>query len=57
MVEEDEAFSAYVIQESEKMLEWSAEQETEITTMAIDLELLPTVTKCDEFKTWRLCCS
>ena len=39
-----EAFSAYVIQESEKMLEWSAEQETEITTMSIDLELLPTVT-------------
>ena len=37
-----EAFFAYVIQESEKMLEWSAEQETEITTMAIDLELLPT---------------
>ena len=37
-----EAFFAYVIQESEKMLGWSAEQETEITTMAIDLELLPT---------------
>ena len=43
-----EAFSAYVIQESEMMLKWSAELETEITTMmAIDLEFLPT----DEFGT------
>ena len=37
-----EAFFAGVIKESEMMLEWAAEQPTEITTTAIDLELLPT---------------
>ena len=33
-----EAFFAGVIKESEIMLEWAAEQTTEITTAAIDLE-------------------
>ena len=33
-----EAFFAGVIKESEMMLEWAAEQATEITTTAIDLE-------------------
>ena len=37
-----EAFFAGVIKESEMMLEWAAEQPTEITTTAIDLEFLPT---------------
>ena len=37
-----EAFFAGVIKESEMMLEWTAEQPTEITTTAIDLEFLPT---------------
>ena len=31
-----------LIKESEMMLEWAAEQPTEITTTAIDLEFLPT---------------
>ena len=35
-----EAFFAGVIKESEMMLEWAAEQRTEITTTAIDLEFL-----------------
>ena len=35
-------FFASVIKESEMMLEWAAEQPTEITTTAIDLEFLPT---------------
>ena len=39
-----EAFFACVIKESEMMLEWAAEQPTEITTTAIDLEFLPTDT-------------
>ena len=39
-----------VIKESEMMLEWAAEQPTEITRTAIDLEFLPT-------DTWSLCCS
>ena len=39
-----EAFFAGVIKESEMMLEGSAEQPTEITTTAIDLEFLPTAT-------------
>ena len=43
MVEEDGGiFFAGVIKESEMMLEWAAEQPTEITTTAIDLEFLPT---------------
>ena len=33
-----DAFFAGVIKESEMMLEWTAEQPTEITTTAIDLE-------------------
>ena len=37
-----EAFFARVIKESEMMLEWAAEQATEITTTANDLEFLPT---------------
>ena len=42
-----EAFFAGVIKESEMMLEWAAEQPTEITTTAIDLEFLPTDTNED----------
>ena len=42
-----EAFFAVVIKESEMMLEWAAEQPTEITTTAIDLEFLPTDTNED----------
>ena len=39
-----EAFFAGVIKESEMMLEWSAEQTTEISTEFIDREFLPTAT-------------
>ena len=39
-----ETFFAGVIMESEMMLGWAAEQPTEITTTAIDLEFLPTDT-------------
>ena len=39
-----EAFFAGVIKESEMMLEWSAEQTTEISTEFIDREFLPTMT-------------
>ena len=42
-----EAFFAGVIKESEMMLGWAAEQRTEITTTAIDLEFLPTDTNED----------
>ena len=42
-----EAFFAGVIKESEMVLEWAAEQATEITTTAIDLEFLPTDTNVD----------
>ena len=42
-----EAFFAGVIKESEMMLEWAAEQPTEITMTAIDLEFLPTDTNED----------
>ena len=42
-----EAFFPGVIKESEMMLEWAAEQPTEITTTAIDLEFLPTDTNED----------
>ena len=45
--ENTEAFFAGVIKESEMMLEWAAEQPTEITTTAIDLECLSTDTKED----------
>ena len=52
-----EGFFAGVI--SGMMLEWSAEQATEITTTAIDLEFLPTVTNVERrsSKPWSLCCS
>ena len=39
-----EAFFAGVIKESEVMLEWAAEQTTEITTELINREFLPTAT-------------
>ena len=39
-----EAFFAGVIKESEMMLEWAAEQTTEITTELINREVLPTAT-------------
>ena len=42
-----EAFFAGVIKESEMMLEWAAEQATEITITVIDLEFLPTDTNVD----------
>ena len=42
-----EAFFAVVIKESEMMLEWAAEQATEMTTTEIDLEFLPTDTNVD----------
>ena len=42
-----EAFFAGVIKESEMMLEWSAEEVTEITTGLIDLEFPPTSTNVE----------
>ena len=45
--EKDEAFFAGVIQESEMMLEWAAEQGTEITRDAIDFEFLPSKMNMD----------
>ena len=42
-----EAFFAGVVKESEMVLEWAAEQPTEITTTAFDLEFLPTDTNED----------
>ena len=42
-----EAFSAGVIKEFGMMVDWSAEQATEITTTAIDPEFLPTVTNVE----------
>ena len=42
-----EAFFACVIKESGMVLEWTAEQPTEITTTAIDLEFLATDTNED----------
>ena len=42
-----EAFFAGVVKESEMMLEWSAEQVTQITRELIDLQLLPTSTKVE----------
>ena len=42
-----EASFAGVIKESDMMLEWAAEQATEITTTAIDLEFFPTDTNVD----------
>ena len=46
MVEEDGGILC-VTKESEMMLEWAAEQATEITTTATDLEFLPTHTNED----------
>ena len=43
-----EAFFAGVIKEPEMMLEWAAEQATEITTTAIDFDFLPTDTNVDK---------
>ena len=45
--EKTEAFFAGVIKECDMMLEWAAEQPTEITTTANDLEFLPTDTNGD----------
>ena len=42
-----EALFAGVIKESEMMLEWFAEQATEISTELIDLEFLPTETNVE----------
>ena len=42
-----EAFFTGVIKESEMLLEWAAEQPTEITLTAIDIEFLPTYTNED----------
>ena len=47
MVEEDRAFFAGVIKESEMTLEWAAEQTVEITSTAIGLEFLPSETNLD----------
>ena len=53
-----EAFFAGVIKESEMMLEWAAEQTTEITTELIDREFLPTATNQERVvQNWSLCCS
>ena len=52
-----EAFFAGVIKESEMILEWAAEQPTEITTTTIDLEFLPMRKRTEECKTWSSCCS
>ena len=46
-----EAFFAGVIKESEMMLEWAAEQPTEITTQR------QMRTRTEECKTWNVCCS
>ena len=47
-LKEMEAFFAAVIKECEMMLEWAAEQATEITTTSIDLEFLATDTNVDK---------
>ena len=47
MVEEDGGILRWCDQGAEMMLEWAAEQPTEITTTAIDLEFLPTDTNED----------
>ena len=47
MVEEDGGILRWCDQGSEMMLEWAAEQPTEIMTTAIDLEFLPTDTNED----------
>ena len=48
-----EAFFACVIKESEMMLEWAAEQPTEI----ISSSCRRTPTRTEECRTWNLCCS
>ena len=53
-----EAFFAGVITEPEMMMEWAAEQATEITTTAVDLEFLPTDAKEDrKVQNLSSCCS
>ena len=47
LVEEDGGFVRWCDQGSEMMLEWAAEQPTEFTMTAIDLEFLPTDTNKD----------
>ena len=47
MSKKTEAFFAGVIKESEMMLELAAEQTSDITTTAVDLEFLPSVTNAD----------
>ena len=46
-----ETFSAGVVKESQMMLGWAAEQATEITQEAVDLEFLPTVTNAARWST------
>ena len=59
VVEEDGGILRWCDQGSEMMLEWAAEQPTEIMTTAIDLEFLPTDTNEDRGvqKPGVLCCS
>ena len=47
-----EAFFAGVVKESEMMLEWAAEQPTEITTTAISSSCRRTRQRTEESKTW-----
>ena len=47
MVEKGGSIFCWCDQRVEMMLEWAAEQPTDITTTAIDLEFLPTDTKKD----------
>ena len=47
MVEKDRGIFCWCDQGVEMMLEWAAEQPTEITTTAMDLEFLPTDTNED----------
>ena len=47
MVEKDGGIFCRCDQRVEMMLEWAAEQPTEISTTAMDLEFLPTDTKKD----------
>ena len=46
-----ETFSAGVVKESQMMLGWAAEQRTEITQEAVDLEFLPAVTNAARWST------
>ena len=56
--EKTEAFFAGVIKEFQMMLEWSAEQATDITTDEVELEFTPTVTNTEgSVPNLSLCCS